>query len=154
MADVHDIYVRTAAGQGEIGARTLHLSRVQRNLLIVMDGKSALGAYARISGCPLEQLGDVAASLVALGLIAQPGGAPSGPPAAGQGEASIQTLVAIAGQIFGAHAGPVVRKLEKSGGSLAELRAAVDAAAKLAKLTIDENKAGLFLAEARKLVGG
>lgn len=161
MADLQAVYARTQAGLQEIKARALHLTREQRNLLIVIDGKSALGSFAKISGCVPEQMGEVVAPLVRHGLIAAVGSAPSPPAAPGapttgqmQAGASAQALIALAEQVFGAHAGPVVRKLEKAGSSAAELRAAAGSGAKLAKLTIDENKARLFLAEALKLIEG
>ncbi|MCB1890850.1 MAG: hypothetical protein KDF48_01425, partial [Rhodocyclaceae bacterium] len=66
---------------------------------------------------------------------------------------SAQALITLAEGFFGGRADPVVRKLEKAGESPAELLQAVESAAKLAKLTIDEPKAAQFLIEARKLIG-
>ena len=39
MADLQEVYARTEAGAAEIKARALELTRAQRNLLIVIDGK-------------------------------------------------------------------------------------------------------------------
>lgn len=147
MADLHAIYARTEAGLQEIKARAFDLTRGQRNLLIVIDGKSALGSFAKMAGCAPEQMGDVLALLVEHGLIAPVAGGPL--PA---GSAAAQALIALAERVFEKRAGPVVLKLEKAGGSGTDLLTAVESAAKLAKLTIDESKAQDFLAEARRLM--
>ena len=152
MADLQAAYVRTAAGLEEIRARAHLLTAPQRNLLIVLDGKSTLDSFAKIVGCAAEQMGEVVEPLVRLGLIAVAGGggtaAPAHPPA------SVQALVLLAERIFGAGADPIKRKLEKAGNSPAELLSAAEGAAKLAKLTIDESKAQAFLVEARQLISG
>lgn len=152
MVDLQAVYIRTAAGLKEIRARAQQLTREQRNLLIVVDGKSALGSFAGIVGCAPQAMARVAEPLIRLGLIAVPGAAAvaAEPPSA----ATMQALIALAEQIFGSHAAPVVRKLETAGDSPADLLASVEAAAKLAKLTIDETQAATFLAEARKRVVG
>ena len=160
MADLQAVYARTEAGLQEIRARAFDLTRHQRNLLIVIDGKSALDSFARIADCPPERMGEVVDPLIEHGLIAAVGSASAPPAVPGeapshvQAGASSQALIELAEQVFGSHAGAVVRKLEKAGDSGAELLAAVESAAKLAKLTIDENKARLFLDQARKLIEG
>lgn len=151
MVDLQAAYARTAAGLAEIKGRELHLTREQRNLLIVIDGKSALATFAHIVGCTPEHMEQVATPLIRNGLIALAGDAP----VAGRTQPAEVglTLIALAGQVFGSHAGPIVRKLEKAGASPAEQLAAAEGAAKLAKLTINEHQADVFLAEARKLIG-
>lgn len=152
MADLHGVYVRTAAGLEEIRARAHNLTRPQRNLLIVLDGRHALGTLAASIGSAAEHLAESAEALLKAGLIARAGGAPQD--AGEQAEAvSAQALITLAEGFFGGRADPVVRKLEKAGESPAELLQAVESAAKLAKLTIDEPKAAQFLIEARKLIG-
>jgi hypothetical protein len=65
-------------------------------------------------------------------------------------DAAIRTsLVNLAMELFGADAGPLVLKLERSA-ALPDLAAAAESIGKLAKLTIDEERATLFLAEARR----
>jgi hypothetical protein len=101
----------------------------------------------------------------ALGLIesgsaapaATPAAAPAAAPAAGavpDVETLRRRIVDIAVAVFGAQlAQPVVARLDKAHASTGELVAAVEGAAKLAKLTIDEEKARGFLAEARRALG-
>lgn len=161
MTDVHGVYARTEAGVAEIKARALDLTRGQRNLLIVIDGKSALGSFAKMAGCAPEQLGEVLGPLIEHGLIApvlsgsnrelaQHPSSDSKPLPAGPSQ--VQALIALAERIFEKHAGPIVLKLEKVGASGGDLLAAAESAAKLAKLTIDESKANDFLVEARRLI--
>jgi len=152
MADLRAAYVKTPAGLEEIRAHARQLTRQQRNLLILVDGRSELGTFTRSIGCAPQELCEHAGALVQQGLIALADGQVEAPQ---QAAASSQSLLALAQQIFGAKAGPVVHKLEKSTGDAPEqLMEAATAAAKLAKLTIDEQKAQQFLAEARRLLGG
>jgi hypothetical protein len=150
MADLQDVYARTEAGAGEIKARALDLTRGQRNLLIVIDGKSALGSFAKMVGCAPEQMADIFVPLIEHGLIAPV--APGGGARLPSGSSAAQALVALAERVFEKHAGPVVLKLEKAAASGTDLLAAAESAAKLAKLTIDESKARDFLDEARRLI--
>lgn len=163
MADLQGVYARTEAGAAEIKARALELTRAQRNLLIVIDGKSAIGSFAKIAGCAPEQMGEVLLPLVEHGLVAPNAGGssrgtvqdrPAGAVPLPAGSASVQALVALAERVFDKRAGPVVLKLEKAADSGGDMLAAAESAAKLAKLTIDEAKAQDFLAEARRLISG
>ncbi|MDZ4254901.1 MAG: hypothetical protein U1A72_20210 [Sulfuritalea sp.] len=161
MADLQGVYARTEAGAAEIKARALELTRAQRNLLIVIDGKSAIGSFAKIAGCAPEQMGEVLQPLIEHGLVAPIAGgsnrvsvrdqAAGGVPLP-SGFSRAQALVALAERVFDKRAGPVVLKLEKAADSGGDLLAAAESAAKLAKLTIDEVKAQDFLAEARRLI--
>jgi len=162
MADLQAVYARTEAGAQEIKARALDLTRGQRNLLIVIDGKSALSSFAKMVGCAPEQMGDVLVPLIEHGLIAAvagaanpalaQGGLPGGSGPMPSGSSTAQALIALAERVFEKRAGAVVGKLEKAAASGADLLAAAESAAKLAKLTIDEAKAQDFLAEARRLI--
>ncbi|MDP3511725.1 MAG: hypothetical protein Q8S20_03160 [Sulfuritalea sp.] len=163
MDDLQGVYARTEAGAAEIKARAFELTRAQRNLLIVIDGKSAIGSFAKIAGCAPEQMGEVLLPLVEHGLVAPIAGGPNRgavqgrpwggvPLPAGSSAAQAQALVALAERVFDKRAGPVVLKLEKAADSGGDLLAAAESAAKLAKLTIDEVKAQDFLAEARRLI--
>lgn len=161
MADLQEVYARTEAGLREIRARSLELTREQRNLLIVIDGKSVLGSFAKIAGCAPEQMGEMLVPLIEHGLIAPVTGGSNRPfaqglPAGGgplpSGSPAAQAVIALAERVFEKRAGPVVLKLERAGGSSADLLAAAESAAKLAKLTIDESKAQAFLVEARRLI--
>ncbi|MCX7892422.1 MAG: hypothetical protein N2544_08680 [Burkholderiales bacterium] len=164
MADLQTVFAKTPAGLGEVQAKAHALSRPQRNLLILADGKSPLGNFARMVGGAPEELVGIAQSLVALGLIAPAGSAAaSGPasrppgaagPAKPGGEALRASLVALAEDTFGGKAGKVVEKLNAAGAHPAELLSAVESGAKLAKLTIDEAKAAAFLAGAKKILEG
>lgn len=149
MADLRGIYVRTTAGLEELRTRASGLTAQQRSLLILLDGKSALASLAAPIGCGAAQLPDLAEALLGHGLIAAVS------PAADAGsESASAALIALAEQVFAARAAPVSRQIEKAGTSPAELRAAVERAAKLARLTIDEGQAARFLAMARERLGG
>ncbi|MFH1871187.1 MAG: hypothetical protein ABIK82_17845 [Pseudomonadota bacterium] len=161
MVDLQGVFARTEAGAAEIKARVLELTRAQRNLLIVIDGKSPIGTFAKIAGCAPEQMGEVLLPLIEHGLVApissgsnrvtvqsQPGRGVALP----AGASPALALVALAERVFDKRAGPVVLKLEKAADTGGDLLAAAESAAKLAKLTIDEAKAQDFLAEARRLI--
>lgn len=153
MVDITTCYVRTPAGLEEIKARSRQLSREQRNLLILLDGRSPLHSYAGAVGAKADQLDALAEPLLRLGLMAPAGGSV----VASAAEAGVplrQAMVAIAERVFGAQAGAVLRKLEHAGATDADLFAAAESAAKLAKLTIDETRAAEFLVEIRKLKAG
>ena len=70
MADLHGVYARTEAGLAEIKARALDLTRGQRNLLIVIDGKGPVASFAKIAGCAPEQMLEVLRPLIEHGLVA------------------------------------------------------------------------------------
>lgn len=161
MADLQAVYARTEAGVAEIKARALDLTRGQRNLLIVIDGKGAVASFAKIAGCAPEQMGEVLLPLIEHGLVAPVTGGSNQVPVQGlspevapqtSGASQAHALIALAERVFDKRAGPVVLKLEKAADSGGDLLAAAESAAKLAKLTIDEAKAQEFLAEARRLI--
>lgn len=163
MADLQTVFAKTPAGLAEVQAKAHALSRPQRNLLILADGKSPLGAFARMVGGAPEELVGIAESLAALGLIAPAGSAAAAPAsrprgAAGgarpAGEAVRAALVALVQEMFGGKAGKIVEKLSAAGGNEAGLLAAAESGAKLAKLTIDEAKAAAFLAGAKPIIEG
>lgn len=163
MADLSLHYRKTAAGAGELAAKKLGLTREQRNLLIVADGRHSLSVYCQAVGCDPGKLSTLADELLGLGLIesgmASP--APAVAPPATPTMPSLVDMEALRGRMvdlavatFGAQlAKPVVSRLDKAHASMGELVAAVEGAAKLAKLTIDEGKALSFLAEARRALG-
>jgi hypothetical protein len=157
MADLSVTYRKTPAGVAELAGRQANLTREQRNLLIVADGRHALGIYAKVVGAESGHLASVAESLLTLGLIEPVGGVVPAPrelpPSAEPREAdALHQLMALAESVFGDQAGPVLRKLEKAGSSPGELVSAVEGSAKLAKLTIDDRQAGRFLDEAKQLL--
>lgn len=164
MADLSLHYRKTAAGVQELAAKQLGLSREQRNLLIVADGRHSLAVYCQAVGCEPGKLSALADELLSMGLIESGSAAPISAPAAAPAPAAAapvsdvdvlrQRVVDIAVAVFGAHrAPPVVARLDKAHASVGDLVAAVEGAAKLAKLTIDEEKAVRFLAEARQVLG-
>lgn len=162
MADLSLHYRKTAAGGEELAAKRLGLSREQRNLLIVADGRHSLAVYCQAVGCEPGKLSALADELLALGLIESGSvvpvsvpvaAAPAGAPATDV-EVLRQRVIDIAIAVFGVQlAQPVVARLNKAHASTGELVAAVEGAAKLAKLTIDEERASGFLAEARRALG-
>ncbi len=158
MADLELPYRKTTAGADEVASRKLHLTRAQRVLLIVARPRHPLGRLCSVVGCDSPQLSELADDLLRLGLIepVQDGSADAVPlpmheeadaPSIPAHDASaIKTsLVGLVMEMFGADAGPLVLKLERSA-TLADLAAATESIGKLAKLTIDEERATLFLA--------
>lgn len=151
MAALEAVYAKTAAGLEEVRHRALPLSRTERTLLILVDGNRRLSALAAaLGGAGVDPLA-AAEALLSHRLIESASGAA---PAAQSGAPRDvrAALVAAAQDAFGTRAGPVLRKLETVGSSQAELLAGAEAAAKLAKLTIDERQAAAFLDAARRLL--
>ncbi len=151
MTHLNTAYAKTAAGLEEIQSRARQLNRQQRQLLILVDGRGVLGALAESMACTAAELRELAAGLARQGLIA---------PVVGKAGAEVNTgatreaLVGLAEQIFGSRAGPLVLRLAKAPGDDShQLLEAAIAAARLAKLAIDEEKAAKFLVEARRLLG-
>lgn len=163
MADISLTYRKTAAGAQELTERALGLTREHRNLLIVTDGRNALSKHGKAVGCDDERLTMLADDLLQKGLI-EPSGLARMVGGNAQGtDASAPPMVALAdlrGQVidltvrmFGDQSKGMVQKIEGSGSSPTELVAAIAAAGKLAKLTIDEKKAQIFIQDANKILG-
>lgn len=148
MSDLDAVYAKTAAGLDEVRGRALALTRTQRTLLILADGKRRLSALIAALGTPGEDPLAAADALLGHRLIE----AVRADGAGGALADARAALIAAAQQAFGARGAPVIRKLESAGSSQAELLAAAEAAAKLAKLTIDEKQSAVFLAAARRLL--
>lgn len=163
MADINLPYRKTPAGTQELASRALGLSREQRNLLIVTDGRNALASYCKAVGCDAEKITALANELLQMGLIEPAGfarmvgGTAQGTDAAAPPLVAVadlrQQVVALAVGMFGDQAKGMVHKIEGSGDSAAELVAAISAATKLAKLTIDEAKSKAFGDGANKILG-
>ena len=151
MTDLNATSAKTAAGLEEIQSRARQLNRQQRQLLILVDGRGVLGVLAESMACTAAELRELAAGLATQGLIA---------PVAGQAGAELnagatrEALVGLAERMFGSRAGPLILKLTKvPGDNPRQLLEAAIAAARLAKLAINEEKAAQFLIEARRLLG-
>lgn len=163
MADINLPYRKTPAGAQELAGRALGLSREQRNLLIVTDGRNALSSYCKAVGCDAEKMTVLANDLLEMGLIEPAGlgrlvgGTAQGTDAAAPPMVDVadlrQQVVTLAVGIFGDQSKGMVQKLEGSGDSASELVAAIAAATKLAKLTIDEQKSRVFSDGANKILG-
>lgn len=163
MADLSLAYRKTAAGAEELASKALGLSREHRNLLIVADGRHALSVYCKAVGCDPDKLSSLADGLLQLGLIEASSERPPAAQAPADAGASAPAridpvalkprILEIANAVFGGEGKSIIQKLEKAEGSAGELMAAVESAAKLAKLTIDETRANAFVAEARKALG-
>ncbi len=166
MADLTLAYRKTAAGTEELAAKRLGLARDERNLLIVVDGRHQVSVFATAIDVTVERLNALLDELLRLGLV-EPAPAfhphhaphPEAAPAAiahhargNDVESLRQRLGALAGQVFGAQAQPVIDKIAKAGASHDALVAAVEGATRLAKLTIDEKRATAFQAEAAKIL--
>lgn len=161
MADLELPYRKTLAGADEIASRKLHLTRAQRVLLIVARPRHPLGRLCSVVGCDSPQLSELADDLLRLGLIepVHDGSADEASPTRQEAPvasvpmhdaSAIRTsLVSLVIEMFAADAGPLVLKLERST-TVPDLAAAAESIGKLAKLTIDEDRAKLFLAEARR----
>ena len=162
MADLSLVYRKTAHGILELTAKAQGLNREQRNLLFVADGRRALSALCSVGGCDPHRWSALADDLLALGLI-EPvvpvaGSAHVGDEVAEAGDARPDPaalrarLADLAQSVFGADAGPLLERIEKAEGTHAGLIAAAERAATLAKLTIDERRAGAFLDEVHRLL--
>lgn len=163
MADINLPYRKTPAATQELAARAMGLSREQRNLLIVTDGRNPLASYCKAVGCDAEKMTMLADELMQMGLIEPAGiarlvgGTAQGTDATAPPMVAVadlrQQVVALAVGMFGNQAKGMVQKLEGSGDSANELVAAIAAATKLAKLTIDEQKSRVFNDGANKILG-
>jgi hypothetical protein len=166
MGDPTFAYRKTPAGTEELAAKRLGLARDVRNLLIVVDGRHPVGVFAKAIDCSAEQVAGLVDELLRLGLIepAQASAAAravrpeaaSAPIAAAARPADAETLrqrlAELARDTFGSQAKPVLDKINKASSSHDGLVAAVEGSVKLAKLTIDDKRAGAFRAEAAKIL--
>lgn len=152
MPDLDAVYAKTSAGLEEVRNRALALTRTQRTLLILIDGRRRLAALIAALGASGEDPLAAANALLGHALIEPAAEAGAAAHAGGVPQEPRAVLIAAANDAFGPRATAVVRKLEGAGGSTAELLAAAEAAAKLAKLTIDERQAAAFLAVARRVL--
>ena len=166
MGDLTFAYRKTPAGTEELAAKRLGLARDVRNLLIVVEARHPVGVFAKAIDCPAERMAGLVDELLRLGLI-EPAQAPaasraarpdavSAPVAAAarpvDAETLRQRLADLARDTFGSQAKAVLDKINKAASSHDGLVAAVEGSVKLAKLTIDDKRAGLFRAEAAKIL--
>jgi hypothetical protein len=163
VADINLPYRKTPAGVQELASRALGLTREQRNLLIVTDGRTALTSFCRAVGCDEAKLTALANDLLQMGLIEPAGlgrlvgGTAGGTDANAAPIADVADLrrqvIELATRMFGGQAKGMTQKIEAAGASPIDLVAAITAASKLAKLTIDEQKSHAFASEAKKILG-
>lgn len=155
MVDLTAIYTRTPVGLEEIRTKVRPLTREQRNLLILADGRKPLVEFSVMFGIGAEEMSKVVEPLVGEGLLVRVrrSAAVHQVPAFSTGlEAKLEQLVKLADKLFGKKADVIVHKLERAHGSWSELGAAVESSAKLARLMIDENKGVEFLGRAREIL--
>lgn len=162
MADLSLAYRKTPAGVRELAAKALGLSREQRNLLILADGRHSLSDWCKAGSYDPDRLGALADGLLELDLI-EPGshrpmdaGRSAGvaEPTADSDPAALRArLLDLVGSIFGTEGKPMQARIERAEATRGELMAAAERAAVLAKLTIDEERAGIFMNEVRKILG-
>ena len=156
MADLHPdrAYAKSAKGRDELAQRGTALTRGQRSVLIVIDGKTPLRKLLDRFAAVAAFRNDVATLLeqgyiVEVAAAVRPGDRPGG---AAVGRRA--RLIEMARRLLGEHAGRVVGRLEKCSDAPDELLAAVDACVKLIRLTIDEHKADRFRTDALGIVEG
>jgi len=133
------LLTRTRKGNEEISERRHHLAPVLRHALILVEGTARMGDLLAKG----ERVPNFEASLQALleqGYVEIAGSAKG-------------RLVELANRLLGKNAGKVVAKLEESADSTESLKAAVESATKLIRLTIDEGKAAEFSASAKDILG-
>lgn len=147
---------KTAAGVAELEKRALGLGMAMRRLLIMVDGHRSVADLMHANAASMDVVATLD-QLLALGLIA----APAGTRAASMQSDDVQNagsprqaLMHMAETLLGAGAGAVVNKLRSAADERAELQPAVDACARLIRLTIDENKAADFRRQAEVILAG
>lgn len=156
MADLHPdrAYAKSAKGRDELAQRGTALTRSQRSVLIVIDGKTPLRKLLDRFAAVTAFRDDVATLLDQGYIVAVPAAVRSGDRPAGTATGRRDRLIELAQRLLGEHAGRVVGRLEKCSDAPGELLAAVEACAKLIRLTIDEHKADRFRTDALGIVDG
>jgi hypothetical protein len=144
------VYVKTDKGKEEIQLRKHALAPHRRTVLIMVDGRSNRQQLAeRLGG--VQDFEGTLRHLLEEGFIAAEATRAASPPAAGASSVQKQALVSLATRLLGVHATRIVRKLQETDDNAAALQASVIACCKLIKLTIDEELAKKFEAEARRI---
>lgn len=151
--DSHVVLARTPLGAEALARQDHALPRSLRHALILVDGHSSVAKLEQ-RGAIIPDFPAALRELVARGLVAAVGHAApftahgSPPP----GGALRPALVRLAEGILGDKSGKVVKKLEDSGDSPAELSVAVESCFKLIRLTIDEKAAEEFRVAAKEVI--
>lgn len=152
------VYGKTEKGKERFDARDIPTTL--RHALILVDGRSTLHELLK-KGAGLENLADSFEMLEEMGLMAPVGviAAMSPPPSSASAIKPIlaggpvkRQLMALAIRILGDKAEKVTRKIDETVDSNAALMHTIDSCGKVIKLTIDEKKAGEFVAAAKDIM--
>ena len=149
--DVNAVYARTSRGEEEIRTRANQLRAVQRQALILIDGRSPLAGVLDRWGS-LTGLPDALLFLADNGFIApltSPGNAAAGTANGATADHVRGHLVGLVESLVPNGNARMVAKLKDAPGSRDGLQAAVDSCYKLMRLTIDEDLAEKFVSRAR-----
>ncbi|MEO7494470.1 MAG: hypothetical protein ABIT83_08570 [Massilia sp.] len=107
------VYVKTGAGRAEMHRLDSDLTRRQRSVLIMVDGRKRLGEIGM--ALPLAELETIVSALLAGGLIAGPPSAAPAVPADPARLARIKAMMVRSAEAYlGVMAGDVVRRVDKA----------------------------------------
>ncbi len=152
------VYTKTEKGKERFDARDIPTAL--RHALILVDGRSTLQELMK-KGEGLGNLADSFEMLEEMGLMAPVGAIAATPPPSSSGPeakpvlagASVKRqLMALAIRILGDKAEKVTRKIDETVDSNDALMHTIDSCGKVIKLTIDEKKAGEFVAAAKAIM--
>jgi len=145
-----DVPHKTEAGERALKERTGDLNRHQRNVLILVDGRSDL-ATLRTKAAGIEGLDEALEALGRGGFIAF--GNEAGGTAAADMAGIKQQLIAIAREVLGRDAEKVVKKLEAAPDSREGILEVTRNCKKVVTLIIDETKAEELTQRCREILG-
>ncbi len=150
--DANAVYARTARGEEEVRTRANQLRAVQRQALILIDGRSPLTGVLDRWGS-LTGLLDALLFLVDNGFIApltSPGSAAASPVNGTTNADQVRALLlGLVESLVPSGNARMVARLRDAPGSHDGLQAAVDSCYKLMRLTVDEDLAEKFVSRAR-----
>ena len=146
-----DVPHKTDAGEQALQQRTGDLSRHQRNVLILVDGRSDV-ATLRSKAAGIDGLDEALDELQRLGFVAT--GEEGGGAAAPDDVAGVKKrLIATAREVLGKDAEKVVKKLEAAPDSREGILEVTRNCKKVVTLIIDEKKAEELTERCREILG-
>ena len=151
--DTHAVPRKTDKGRKEIATRKQGLNAAQRQVLIMVNGKTSVERLL-VRDLGIEAFAEILQHLHAEGFITFDGEVDlsvQNPPAASAAAAKVQ-LIDAARDLLGRNAGRVVQKLNAAPDTKEGLEAAITNGYKIIKLLIDERKANTFVETSKKIL--
>lgn len=145
---------KTPKGRDELATRANGLQPGQRNLLIMADGRRPVAELLKAGADP-ERCRLALAALIEEGFLQRASGAGGdlrAAPVAADQDPKHLLLVALAEELFGSKAPPLVQKIEQHPDTPEGHAAAVESCVKFVRLFIDERQAEVFAQRARSLL--